>query len=418
MPPDRSEIVVTNVRSRPAGGKEDPVHQPSDDAADPAPEDRPHRSRRRVALVVGGALLGVVALAGASLALVVRDLESNVEREQVFDAIDERERPEPEPEGTTRPSRPLDILVLGSDSRDDEIGAEYQGEGDENFEGQRADTTLVVRLNADRDAAWVVSIPRDSWIERPACTGPAGEKLPARSDLFANAFRDGGVSCVVRTVESLTGVRLEHTVVVDFSGFTEMVSALGGVPVCLDEPFRPNRVDLQLPPGRHVLQDRDALDFVRARYGVDDGTDLRRIERQKDFMASMLDRALSRQLLVRPDRLLRFLNAATSSLRVDEDLDLRDLALSLRGIEGERVLFSTVPLDPSPGPEFSEGGRLFGRVAWDQPAAAALFADLAADRLPLDVPEPAPPPVIDDAPAEPLAPPAVPPPTTAASPCT
>jgi LCP family protein required for cell wall assembly len=374
-------------------------------------------------LIAVGVLVVLIALIAGALLLVVRDLESNVEREQSFGGLQDGDRPDEEP------TRALDVLVLGSDSREDEVGAESQGEGDTEVEGERADTTLLVRLTADRDAAWVVSIPRDSWVQLPPCSRPGEEPLPAREGQFSSAFLDGGTGCVVRTVESLTGVRIDHTVVVDFTGFTEMVNALDGVPVCLDEPFQPNQVGLELPPGRHVLRDRDALEYVRARYGVDDGSDLSRIERQKEFMASMVDKALSRQLLVRPDRLVRFLGAATSSLRVDEDLDLRDLALSMRGVDGERVVFSTVPLDPDPGPEFQTGGRLAGRVAWDQAAAAEMFAALNQDRLPLDAAEPtapgadpaeptepgASPPPADQAPAEGVPPPA---PTTAGSACT
>jgi hypothetical protein len=99
-------------------------------------------------------------------------------------------------------------------------------------------------------------------------------------------------------------------------------------------------------------------------------------------MASMLDKALSRGILVRPDRLVRFLDAATRNLEVDDELDLRELATSLRRIDPAAVTLTTVPLDPAPGPEFEAGGRLAGRVAWDPVAAGALFADLRADRLP------------------------------------
>jgi LCP family protein required for cell wall assembly len=371
-----------------------------------------HRRRGRTALIVVVGVLGLAVLVGGgALALTVRSLEGNVEREQVFGGLDEQERPDDEP------TRSIDLLVLGSDSREDEIGATLDGA--DTVEGERADTTLLVRLTADRDAAWVVSIPRDSYVSMPACTGRDGEPIPAREEQFNFAYRDGGLPCAVRTVEALSGVRIDHTVVVDFTGFTEMVNALDGVPVCLDEPFRPRQVALELPAGRHVLRDFEALEFVRARYGLGDGTDIDRIERQKQFMASMFDRAMSRQLLVRPDRLVRFLDAATKSLRVDEDLDLRDLALSVRGIEGERVVFSTVPIDPDPGPEFAEGGRLFGRVALDQDAADALFTDLKNDRLPIGGATPAPETTGPASPtAEPTAPPSAPAATTAASPCT
>jgi LCP family protein required for cell wall assembly len=404
------------------------VSTPVAPAPDPEAEPGTRRSTTRTVLLAVGVLLVLVALVAGALLLLVRDLEGNVERERSFDSLDDGERPAAEP------TRALDVLVLGSDSREDGLGAQIQGKGDNEVEGERADTTLLVRLTADRDAAWVVSIPRDSWVQLPPCDRPGEEPLPAREGQFSSAFLDGGTSCVVSTVESLTGVRIDHTVVVDFTGFTEMVNALDGVPVCLDEPFRPNQVELELPPGRHVLHDRDALEYVRARYGVDDGSDISRIERQKQFMASMVDKALSRQLLARPDRLVRFLGAATSSLRVDEDLDLRDLALSMRGIDGNRVVFSTVPLDPDPGPEFQSGGRLAGRVAWDEPAAAELFTALNQDRLPLDAAEPPAPAdegapggaapdeaPADETPAQEAPAQAAPPPaptTTAGSPCT
>lgn len=351
---------------------------------DPTAPDRSRRRWPRVLLATVGVLVGVLALAVAAVAVVLQDLERDVEREQVFEAVPEVDRPSPEP------TRALDVLVLGSDSRDGEIGAAWDGDGFEG--GQRADTTLLVHLTQDRSGAWVVSIPRDSWVPLPSCTARDGSALPARTGQFNSAYRDGGLPCTVRAVEELTGVRIDHTVVVDFSGFVDMVDAIGGVPVCVEEPFRPREVGLELPPGRHVLGPLDALDYVRARYGVDDGSDLSRIERQKQFMASMAERALSREVLLRPDRLVRFVSAVTGSLRVDEDLDVRRLATSLRAVERDRIVFSTVPLDPAPGPEFAEGGRLYGRVAWDEPAAARLFEAVRADRLPVDEPAPAQPP--------------------------
>ena len=341
----------------------------------PARRPRARWSRRRRVLVPLSVLL-VLALAGAAALVVIeRRLQGNVERTDVFEGIDPSSRPRSEP--TTA----LDLLVLGSDSREG-VGAEFQGTGDELTTGERADTTLLVHVAADREAAWIVSIPRDSWVALPACPGREGELLPAREGQINSAFEEGGLPCTVRAVESLTGVRIDHTAVVDFGGFRDMVTALGGVPVCLTEPFQPRQANVRLPAGRHVLDGPQALEYVRARKGVGDGGDLGRIERQKAFMASMLDRALSRGMIARPDRLVRFLDAATRNLQVDDSLDLRALATALRRIDPAAVTLTTVPLDPDPGPDYAEGGRLAGRVAWDPLAAGALFADLRADRLP------------------------------------
>ena len=324
----------------------------------------------------------VVATAGA-VALIARHLAGDVQREDVFGRLGDDPRPEQEP------TEALDLLVLGSDGREG-AGEAYETGDNAAVVGERADTTLLVHISADRESARVVSLPRDSWVALPMCRASDGTQLPARQGQLNAAFSEGGLPCAVRTVESLTGVRIDHTAVVDFAGFRDMVDALGGVPVCLDEPFRPRLAGVELPAGRSVLQGPEALEFVRARYGVGDGTDTDRIERQKQVIASMLDRGLSRQLLVRPDRLLRFLSATTRSLRVDEDLDLRELAVSLRGIDLSQVALSTVPLDPDPGPDFAEGGELFGRLAWDEPAAQALFAELRADRAPAATAAPAP----------------------------
>jgi LCP family protein required for cell wall assembly len=325
-------------------------------------------------LVPLSALLVMVLAGVAALVVVERRLQGNVQRTSVFAGLDPSSRP------SSEPTRALDLLVLGSDTRDG-VGEQYQGTGEDLVEGERADTTLLVHIAADRDAAWVVSIPRDSWVALPACPGRDGTRLPAREGQINSAFEQGGLACTVRAVERLTGVRIDHTAVVDFSGFKDMVDALDGVPVCLTEPFEPRKADVSLPAGRHLLEGPQALEYVRARY-VGDGSDLSRIERQKAFMASMLDKALSRGILVRPDRLVRFLDAATRNLEVDDELDLRELATSLRRIDPAAVTLTTVPLDPAPGPEFEAGGRLAGRVAWDPVAAGALFADLRADRLP------------------------------------
>ena len=353
-------------------------------------------------LVVLAVVVSLVVLAVAAVALIARDLAGDLEREDVFGGLTEDERPEQEP------TEALDLLVLGSDGREG-AGEAYETGENADVAGERADTTLLVHISADRESARVVSLPRDSWVALPSCRGTDGAQLPARQGQLNAAFLEGGLPCAVRTVESLTGVRIDHTAVVDFAGFRDMVDALGGVPVCLDEPFRPRMAGVDLPAGRSVLQGPEALEFVRARYGVGDGTDTDRIERQKQVIASMLDRALSRQLLVRPDRLVRFLSAATRNLRVDKDLDLRELAVSLRGIDLSQVALTTVPLDPDPGPKFAEGGELFGRLAWDEPAAQALFAELRADRAPAP---PAPAPATS---SDPSAVPAEPAPTASAA---
>jgi anionic cell wall polymer biosynthesis LytR-Cps2A-Psr (LCP) family protein len=151
------------------------------------------------------AVMVVLALAAVVAVVVVeRRLQGNVGRTDVFSRIDPSSRP------VSEPTTALDLLVLGSDTREG-VGEGFQGTGEDFVEGERADTTLLVHIAAERDAAWIVSIPRDSWVALPACPARDGEPLPAREGQINSAFEEGGLPCTVRAVESLTGVRIDHT---------------------------------------------------------------------------------------------------------------------------------------------------------------------------------------------------------------
>ena len=168
---------------------------------------------------------------------------------------------------------PLNILLMGTDTRTDQGGGfgsevEYGGTG-------RSDTTILIHLSNDRKSAIAVSIPRDSVVNIPACTKEDGTTVAERTDLFNSAFASAGPACTVKTLETLTGVTVNHAVIVDFIGFSNVVDALGGIKVCLteaiDEPVE-NGAGIQLPAGVQVVDGKNALGLMRARYSLADGS--------------------------------------------------------------------------------------------------------------------------------------------------
>jgi LCP family protein required for cell wall assembly len=321
----------------------------------PAEEDTPttptpsrHRRGRTVLLVVGTLVVALVAGAGA----LAWRLRTNITTLDVGDALS-APAPAASPDATVAapsgeqappPGKPLNILVMGSDTR------EGQGKGFGSAEliaGARSDTTLLVHLAGDRQSATVLSFPRDLVVTLPSCRMADGTQTYPYQDRFNAAFFIGGPECTIRTVRELTGLPVHHFVVVDFQGFTRVVDALGGVEVCLQEAVDDREARLTLPAGVQRVSGDDALAFVRARKSLGDGSDLQRIERQQDFMASMVREVTSRELLTNPVRLFRTLDETTKSLTMDQRLAdvgrLVDLAGSASGIDPEDVAFVTYP---------------------------------------------------------------------------
>ena len=215
------------------------------------------------------------------------------------------------------PKEPLNVLVMGSDNRDcDGCNIDNLTGG-----GARSDTTILLHVSADRQRAYGISIPRDSMVDRPECKTEDGETIPgADYAMWNEAFALGGPACTMQQFEQLTGVRLDHFVVVDFEGFRGMVDAIGGVEMCIPEPIDDPAHGINIEAGTRKLKGYEALNYVRARYTVGNGSDIGRMKRQQAFIASMTSAVVSAGTLARPDRLVRFLDAATNSLTVDPGL--------------------------------------------------------------------------------------------------
>ncbi len=271
----------------------------------------------------------------------------------------------------SEPLEPLNILLLGSDTR--------EGIGNAGIGGDSpglSDTTILLHLSADRERAYGVSLPRDAMVERPECVTKAGDTDPGGLSMFNAAYAVGGPACTQRTVEQLTGIHIDHFVVVDFAGFKKMVDALGGVEVCVPEEVNDDVGNIYLPQGTYEVTGKQALDYVRVRHGISENGDIGRMRRQQAFLASMANKAISAGTLANPVKLYKFLDAATNSLTTDEELaslkELAGLANEVRGIGLDNIQFLTVPWkwwveDPNRVVWAPEADKLWHRLENDMP---------------------------------------------------
>jgi LCP family protein required for cell wall assembly len=282
---------------------------------------------------------------------------------------------------------PLNILVMGSDSREGEANdLEAEGATDE-----RSDTTILIHVSADRKDAYGVSLPRDAIVDRPDCK-VQGDTIPGETGaMFNTAFSVGGAQCTIQTVEMLTGVYVDHFVTVDFNGFKDMVDAVNGVEVCLPKAVDDDTADIHLDAGTQELSGQQALNYVRERHVLSVTGDIGRMTRQQAFIASMVNKVMSAGTLSRPDRVYSFLDAATGSIAVDDGLDsiakLTDLASQFRDTGLAHIKFVTVPFEEyQPDPNrlvwAPEAEDLWKRIQADQP----LGEDFSEDSLSADDP--------------------------------
>ncbi|MFF3557851.1 LCP family protein [Streptomyces tsukubensis] len=264
------------------------------------------------------------------------------------------------------------ILLMGSDTRRGEGNSKY---GRDDGGSQRADTVILLHIAADRQSSTSMSIPRDLMTTIPSCRRPDGSRTEERLGQFNSAFETGGAACAIRTVEKMTGVRIDHHMVVDFRGFTKMVDAVDGVEVCLKEPVDDPDAHLDLPEGRQTLDGEQALGYVRARKSIGNGSDTERMDRQQQFLGSLVKKVQSDGVLLNPGKLYPVLDAATKSLTTDPGLDslkdLYDLTRSLRNVPTENVQFLTVPRRP--------WANDANRDELVQPQASVLFRQLRED---------------------------------------
>ncbi|WP_314177459.1 LCP family protein [Streptomyces winkii] len=301
---------------------------------------RPLTRRRRILKTAAWTAAAAVALGGTGLGFAYFKLNGNISAVDI-DAKLGQDRPDDAPDGS------MDILVLGSDSRSGTNGEYGKGQV-----GARSDTAMVVHINKKHDKASVVSIPRDTIVERPGCMKEGGGTAPPQRAMFNSAYETGGPACAVKTVESMSGVRMDHYVEVDFSGFKNLIDDLGGVEVTTRKPIKDPDSHLDLSPGTHKLGGEQSLGLVRTRHGVGDGSDLGRIQLQQAFLKALMDQVDSVGVFSSPKKLYDLADSATSAVTTDSKLDsvgdLAGLARMLKDIKSDDIRMSTLPVRYDP----------------------------------------------------------------------
>ncbi|WP_031080856.1 LCP family protein [Streptomyces sp. NRRL WC-3549] len=302
--------------------------------------EAPRKKRGWLRWAALGASFVVLVAAGAGWWL-YRKLDGNITTDTSAAAelkAYEKERPTPAAQGDAQ-----NILLIGSDTRSGENSKYGRDDGG----SQRSDTTILLHLAADRRSATAVSLPRDLMSEIPSCHTADGKPTKKQFAQFNWAFELGGTACTIRTVEKMTGVRIDHHMVIDFNGFKDMVDAVDGVEVCLKKPVDDKDAHLTLPAGRQKLDGEQALGYVRARKSIGNGSDTERMDRQQKFLGALVNKMQSNGVLLNPTRLYPVLDAATKSLTTDPGLDslrdLYDLVRSMRNVPTDQVQFLTVP---------------------------------------------------------------------------
>jgi LCP family protein required for cell wall assembly len=323
--------------------------------------------RRKVLRVAACASAALVVLGGGAAGYAYLKLDGNIKSVDINGRLGDA-RPPAATDGS------FNILVLGSDSRAGENGAlAGGGTGDT----ARSDTAMVVHISQDHARASVVSIPRDTLVDRPDCTDANGKAVPAAGRaMYNSAFEAGGAACAVKTTEQLTGLRMDHYLQVDFAGFARVVDAMGGATVTTTVAIHDKDSGLDLPAGEHHLDGQQALAFVRTRHGVGDGSDLGRIELQKQMVKSLLQQAGGIGLYSNPVKLWSIGDTMTRSVTTDSALgsvnSLVGLVQELKGIGPDQLTMVTLPVEGAPGDP--------NRVVPQQPQSQQLWAALKADR--------------------------------------
>ena len=299
----------------------------------------------KVAKILAIGLIAVTVISGFALGQLASAIGA-ITTEDISGQLDNRPTKIPGPEI----GAPINILLIGSDTRKGQGGG-YGGNSQ--FSHQLSDTNILVHVAGNRQWATAVSIPRDAAIQMPDCVKKDGSISRGYYGRFNEAYSRGGAACVIKTLEQETGIFIDHFMIVDFKGFINVVDAVGGVEVCLTNAVNDKKSKLQLPKGISTVSGKQALAFVRARGTLGDGSDLSRIRRQQDFLASLVKKVTSAGTLFNPVKVLNIVEAVAGSLTTNPELGsldgMKQLAFNLQNLKPSTVRFITAPfaLDPT-----------------------------------------------------------------------
>ncbi|MFJ2767986.1 LCP family protein [Streptomyces sp. NPDC087300] len=328
---------------------------------------KPRAKRRKVLVVTAWTAASVVVIGGAGLGYAYFKLNGNIKGVDINAAL-----------GTDRPldvdNGSQDILVLGSDSRSGDNAKYGKDEG-----AARSDTAMIVHVYKGHKKASIVSIPRDTLITRPECKSVDGKSTDpgGQRQMFNTAYEVGGPACAVKTVEKMSGIRMDHYLEVDFTGFKKLIDTLGGVELTTKKPIKDEKSHLDLDAGKHTLDGEQALGLVRTRHGVGDGSDLGRIQLQQAFIKALINQVKDVGVFSNPKKLFDLADDATSAITTDSDLNdvksLAGFANGLKGIGAGDMKMVTLPIEYDP----ADPNRVLPLEQADKEVWDALKADKA-----------------------------------------
>lgn len=267
----------------------------------------------------------------------------------------------------------INILLIGSDTR--------KGQG--GFFGHDssvlADVIMLVHISKDRKNVVAMSFPRDLMVPWPSCPDPEGGSpyLAQAMGQINATIANGGPGCTLLTIEKLTGLKIPYLAMIDFKGVIDMSDAIGGVEVCLSKSIKDPYTHLDLPKGKNVLQGMKALQFLRTRHGVGDGSDLGRISNQQVFLTSLVRKIKNGGVLSNPIQLYSLANAAARNMTLSSSLSdvgtMVSIASSLKSVDLDKITFIQVPSHTGlPAP-------YQGRVGLTEDKANIVFTKLKND---------------------------------------
>ncbi|MEU3355015.1 LCP family protein [Streptomyces sp. NPDC037389] len=358
------------AKAKGSGGSAKDSGADTGDTAGGAPRRRIGRIARWTALGVAVTVLGV---SGAGY-FYYQHLNNNIRKNKLNLGDKQLDRSAANAAG----QRPLNILLLGSDSRGSKENQELGGARDDADRPALADVQMLVHVSADRSNMSVISVPRDTRVTIPKCTDPDSGKVYRSTDrqIINTSLANGGPGCTVAAWEELTGIPVDHFMMIDFAGVVNMADAVGGVPVCVDANVRDDKSGLQLTKGSHTIKGKQALQWLRTRHGFEDGSDIGRTHAQHMYMNAMVRQLKSGTKLSDPGQLTDLAEAATKALTVDKDLgsvkELYDLADDIKRVPSGRITMTTMPWVSDPQdpdahviPKPGDADKLFSLVRND-----------------------------------------------------
>lgn len=272
----------------------------------------------------------------------------------------------------------FNLLLVGVDTCEEEYAHLFGKRCDSSMvRSTLNDVNILVHVSDEPRKVTAISFPRDLMVPIPSCTDEDGRTYSAMSSQPLNvAWGYGGLNCVAQTIGQLSGQSVDFAAAVTFGGVIEITDAIGGVEVCVENRIRDSHTGLNMEAGTHTVSGKQALQFLRTRYGVGDGSDLGRIGNQQQYMSSLVRKLVSEDVLTDPPTLFNLartgLNNVTASSSLTNPILVGQIALVMKDVPFEDIVFVQYPNGSSRAQP--------DKVMPNYEAADALWAALAENK--------------------------------------